>query len=603
MSTTHLLPHPDSAPPQAALMRSASTRYSSLNNANDSPYSTSARNDSSISDKFSLSPDPAAWGSNLLVGYAEPDDYLHNPDPKRDRNFDAGGSVFTSRGIMNLGCLALLCACLLALFLGYPVASYIVKKTETTTVTLLGLNASGEYPSFTDKWRLIDPDTPDDVKTRTGFKNDSEFTLVFSDEFNTDGRTFWPGDDPYWEAVDLHNWATDDLEWYSPSAINTSGGAMHITMSKTAHGSLNYTSGMVQSWNKFCFTGGILEVAVRLPGKNDISGLWPAVWTMGNLGRSGYGATTDGMWPYTYDSCDVGTLPNQTLDGKPTAALTTGSSTYNYSLSYLDGQRLSRCTCAGESHPGPKHADGTFVGRSAPEIDVYEAQIENERGAVSQSSQWAPFDAYYEWHNTSDTYTIYNTTRSIFNTYKGGVYQEASSVVSYTNQDCYELSGTGCFAIYAVEYKPGFDDAVRNGSFVHADGIVKNLQYISWINNNELMWTVYVAGFAGETNTEISARPVPQEPMFVIMNLAISTGFATIDYAGLVFPTTMSIDYIRIYQLSDSINYGCSPKDFPTAEYINTYEEAYVNPNLTTWVDGYGQTIPKNNLTDDCSTP
>lgn len=34
-----------------------------------------------------------------------------------------------------------------------------------------------------------------------------------------------------------------------------------------------------------------------------------------------------------------------------------------------------RCTCPGESHPGPKHSDGTFVGRSAPEIDVLEAQV------------------------------------------------------------------------------------------------------------------------------------------------------------------------------------------------------------------------------------
>jgi len=33
-----------------------------------------------------------------------------------------------------------------------------------------------------------------------------------------------------------------------------------------------------------------------LPGSPDISGLWPAAWTMGNLGRAGYGATTDGMW-------------------------------------------------------------------------------------------------------------------------------------------------------------------------------------------------------------------------------------------------------------------------------------------------------------------
>lgn len=27
--------------------------------------------------------------------------------------------------------------------------------------------------------------------------------------------------------------------------------------------------------------------------------------------------------------------------------------------------------------------------------------------------------------------------------------------------DCYEKSGSGCFAVYAIEYKPGFDDAVR----------------------------------------------------------------------------------------------------------------------------------------------
>ena len=57
---------------------------------------------------------------------------------------------------------------------------------------------------------------------------------------------------------------------------------------------------------------------------------------------------------------------------------------------------------------------------------------------------------------------------------------QASSVVSYTSEpfptllyspkrpkplhcsdpNCYEKSGTGCFAIYAIEYKPGFDDAV-----------------------------------------------------------------------------------------------------------------------------------------------
>lgn len=81
------------------------------------------------------------------------------------------------------------------------------------------------------------------------------------------------------------------------------------------------------------------------------------------------------MWPYTYDSCDVGTAPNQTLNGLPIAATVNGDQSEDGVLSFLPGQRLSRCTCAGESHPGPKHSDGTFVGRSAPEIDIFEAQV------------------------------------------------------------------------------------------------------------------------------------------------------------------------------------------------------------------------------------
>ena len=102
-------------------------------------------------------------------------------------------------------------------------------------------------------------------------------------------------------------------------------------------------------------------------------------WTLGNLGRAGYGATLDGLWPYTYDTCDVGTVANQSLDGIPQAALTTGLSNVNGALSYLTGQRLSRCTCPGESHPGPIHSsDGSYVGRSAPEFDIYEVYFTDQ---------------------------------------------------------------------------------------------------------------------------------------------------------------------------------------------------------------------------------
>lgn len=38
------------------------------------------------------------------------------------------------------------------------------------------------------------------------------------------------------------------------------------------HFTKNYTSGMVQTWNKFCFTGGIIELSIDLPGDSDSGG-------------------------------------------------------------------------------------------------------------------------------------------------------------------------------------------------------------------------------------------------------------------------------------------------------------------------------------------
>lgn len=141
---------------------------------------------------------------------------------------------------------------------------------------------------------------------------------------------------------------------------------------------------MVQSWNQMCFTGGRLEASISLPGRGDVSGLWPGFWAMGNLGRPGYPATTDGMWPYSYhDECDAGITANQSDPG---------------GLSFLPGMKLPACTCDGADHPTPGKS------RTSPEIDVIEASVHalhgekkpiNVIGDVSQSCQVAPFDVWY----------------------------------------------------------------------------------------------------------------------------------------------------------------------------------------------------------------
>ena len=47
-----------------------------------------------------------------------------------------------------------------------------------------------------------------------------------------------------------------------------------------------------------------MEVRLRLPGKSDIGGLWPAFWLMGNLGRATYEHSTNMMWPWSFNECD-----------------------------------------------------------------------------------------------------------------------------------------------------------------------------------------------------------------------------------------------------------------------------------------------------------
>ncbi|QRW07225.1 glycoside hydrolase family 16 protein [Ceratobasidium sp. AG-Ba] len=514
--------------------------------------------------QYSFDSDPARWN---IAFQPEPDDDLHNPDPKRDRHNDLGGSMLSLRGIMNLGCLSLLILGLVGLFAVYPLVSAFLKDQPSTfgAYNLGGINASGQVPEMNGNFGLIDRDTPKDAYTHKSLEDGSEWDLVFSDEFNTEGRSFYPGDDPYWEAVDLHYWGTNNLEWYSPDMITTSNGSLNITLAKQRWRDLDYKGGLLSSWNKFCFTGGYFMVNVSLPGSSKVYGLWPAVWAMGNLGRAGYGASLDGTWPYTYDSCDVGTLPNQTFpDGTPKAATVHGDKYNKYALSYQPGQRLSACT--------------------AKENLILVLNVPTDRnliGHVSQSGQWAPYNYAYEWLNTTDNLKIYGED-TVMNEYVGGVYQQATSAVTATNQDCY-TQGSGCFSIYGFEYQPGTDG------------------YITWLTDDKPTWTIRGAGMGPDSRVEIGARPVPQEPMYLIMNLGMSPNFGPIDWEHLVFPTWMLVDWVRVYQPRGERNIGCSPPDYPTEEYINTYIEAYTNPNLTTWVDDYKQVIPKNRLVNNCT--
>lgn len=114
----------------------------------------------------------------------------------------------------------------------------------------------------------------------------------------------------------------------------------------------------------------------------------------------------------------------------------------------------------------------------------------------------------------------------------------------------------------------------------------------------------------------LSGRMLNFFSQYLIINLGMSSNFGFVDLDHLPFPVTMSVDWIRVYQPADSINYTCDPPDFPTQAYINTYIEAYtsqcfhlpgwrklkgpLDPNLTTWTNDYKQSVPKNKFLGQC---
>lgn len=122
---------------------------------------------------------------------------------------------------------------LVMLFAGFPIYSFFHKNTLSNfgAVGMGGTNSTGQVPKIPGFRGLIDADTPSNVLSRTGFDGQA-YQLVFSDEFNQDGRSFGVGQDPYWEAVNLHYWQTQDVEWYDPDSITTQDGYLAITLSK-----------------------------------------------------------------------------------------------------------------------------------------------------------------------------------------------------------------------------------------------------------------------------------------------------------------------------------------------------------------------------------
>ncbi|TDH69576.1 hypothetical protein CCR75_007641 [Bremia lactucae] len=262
----------------------------------------------------------------------------------------------------------------------------IVAKEEPYTTT---------YPTKSGIRAWVDPATPADRQSYISSRG-RPWDLVMSDEFNTPKRSFRPGHDHIWTSLEKPDGVNGALELYSHNMTSTacdSDGTCYFYIKSVDEVNIIhvynmythppgfvdayffYRAAMVQSWNKFCYQGGMIEVRVQLPGvvtpdsgnpdiatgpstrvsAGDYYPTWPGVWMMGNLGRAIFSASTNRMWPFSYDECEPDLF-------EPTY------------------QRISAC------NDNPGYGLNPNQGRGAPEIDV----LEGAAGLVSSSLQIGP---------------------------------------------------------------------------------------------------------------------------------------------------------------------------------------------------------------------
>ena len=63
-----------------------------------------------------------------------------------------------------------------------------------------------------------------------------------------------------------------------------------------------------------------------------------------------------------------------------------------------------------------------------------------------------PFNHAYTWDNSTQNMIIANPTISQQNTFVGSATQQATSVTTTTDANCYEFSG-GCYSVYGFEVR------------------------------------------------------------------------------------------------------------------------------------------------------
>ncbi|EEY67941.1 beta-glucan synthesis-associated protein KRE6 [Phytophthora infestans T30-4] len=480
----------------------------------------------------------------------------------------------------------------------------------------------------------VDVDTPESALNVTSSRGDT-WTLVMSDEFNVPGRNFTPGSDHMWTALEMPDGVNAALEYYSFNMTDTvtesdGRGVFRIKIMEednitytvwntyakpagfeTHH--MYYRAGMVQSWNKFCFQGGRMEVVAQLPATTsssnpdmgDIKGrvktnsfypTWPGIWLLGNLGRALFSQSTSRMWPWSYDECDE---------------------------KFESSQRISAC----DGNPGS--GLNAHQGRGAPEIDL----LEGGGVAISTSIQVAPGmpDKFRIIAPTDDKspFCVFTAECTTIGANFPGIPAKAYEARDYeswyqglrSNKKCSSPLGAEEPKSKVMEPFEYQMDALSANWPVQLAAYTSYVKYqVEWVMGSQgyIRWMVEdivifeIPAESVENVPQDAAKSNPkklmlEEPMYVIFNVALSTSWGTTppnpgspcrgdgsnaQHNAICdgFPMFMKIDYIRIYQdlsSNSTMAIGCDPSTHPTKQWIEDHIDEYETTE-NKWIEVHG---------------
>jgi len=487
---------------------------------------------------------------------------------------------------------------------------------------------------------FIDMDTPLDKRTTKSLVDKTVYHLVMSDEFNTPNRTFTDGHDLIWTALDKSDDDSSSAgggsqQFYNSSSVTTTeDGMMKIStkIGKTEWSRYDevkkelkkektfYNSGMVQSWEKFCFTGGIVEVDIILPGDPFVGGLWPAVWMLGNLGRATYLSSTNNIWPWSFDTCDRKLQHAQALSacneqnhfgmhpkkGRGSTEIDlievmTGDS--NGPLKGTDPPiSLPYCDMTLQVAPGIKHNRP-----SNGALPLYESKLAPGGHTMLLANTW--YENLEIHGNTSINPFFYGTylaetkpNEPVTRTAKQAFQADAVGAAHQLTPAHFKKVHT-----FRIEWQPGPGGRIDWYSKGHKINSTLSIEGDGLGED----W-VHAYGIKDKSIKDVMGSQIPIEPSYLIFNTAISStwGFpydvpesckkcydCDDPNCACAFPlgfckmlretdVAMYIDSVRVYQSRDpsvhvgaNHTVGCDPPEYPTKEWIKGHSYQYVrNP-------------------------